>query len=294
MFASKRLGWLGVALLAAGLAGAQEVGAREGGAKQDAQKQDAYELVRVAVQTELDANRNDRSRWEYKDVYKGASGEKVSRVIETDKGTVKKKIEENGRPLTPEELQQEDARIEAFVHDERELAKQRKDGLQDDRRAENMLRMLPDAFLWTVKDEDEKTVTLAFVPNPDFDPPSMEARVFAAMAGEILLDKQQHRIRTLKGKLIRDVKFGMGLFGRMNQGGTFDVERREVAPGIWQITESHVHMQGHALLFKSIGEQEDEVKSEFRRSPVDTLEDAAVLLKGEPGSLSANRAVSTH
>jgi hypothetical protein len=248
----------------------------------------------MAVQTELDASRNDHSRWEYKDVYKGASGEKVFRVIETDKGTVKKKIEENGRPLTPEELQQEDARIEAFVHDERELAKQRKDGVQDDKRAENMLRMLPDAFLWTVKNEDEKNVTLAFVPNPKFDPPSMEARVFAAMAGEIVLDKQQHRIGTLKGKLIRDVKFGLGLFGRMNQGGTFDVERRELAPGIWQITESHVHMQGHALLFKSIGEQEDEVKCAFRRSPVDTLEEAAVLLKGEPGSLSANGAVSTH
>jgi hypothetical protein len=289
MFASKRLGWLGVALLAAGAACAQEVGAREGGAKQD-----AYDSVHIAVQTELDASRNDHSRWEYKDVYKGASGEKVFRVIETDKGTVKKKIEENGRPLTPEELKLEDARIDGFVHNEGQVAKQRKDGAQDDKRAQNMLRMLPDAFLWTVKDEDEKNVTLEFAPNPRFEPPSMELKVFAAMAGEIVLDKQQHRIRTMKGTLIRDVKFGMGLFGRMNQGGTFDVERRELAPGIWQITESHVHIQGHALLFKSIGEQEDEVKSEFRRSPVDTLERAAGVLKGEPSSLNANGVLSTH
>ena len=36
-----------------------------------------------------------------------------------------------------------------FIHDPAQIAKQRKEGLQDDRRAESMLRMLPDAFLWT-------------------------------------------------------------------------------------------------------------------------------------------------
>ena len=104
-----------------------------------------------------------------------------------------------------------------------------------------------------------------------------------------MVDKGQHRIQSIKGALTDDVKFGWGLFGRMKKGGTFEVERRELAPGVWQITESHVHIEGHALLFKTIGEQEDDVKCEFRRSPVETLEQAAVLLKGEPTSLSAQR-----
>jgi len=43
------------------------------------------------------------------------------------------------------------------------------------------------------------------------------------------------------------------------------VERREVGDGHWQITETHVHIQGHALLFKSISEQEDDEKSKFRQ-----------------------------
>jgi hypothetical protein len=59
---------------------------------------------------------------------------------------------------------------------------------------------------------------------------------------------------------------------------------------VWQITESHVHIEGKVLLFKNIGEQDDEVKSEFRPVPGETtLEQAAVMLKGEPGSLSASR-----
>jgi hypothetical protein len=118
----------------------------------------------------------------------------------------------------------------------------------------------------------------------------MEARVFAAMAGEIVINKQQNRLQTIKGQLIHDVTFGWGLFGRMNQGGTFNVERRELAPGIWQITESHVHIDGHVLLFKTISEQEDEVKTDFRPTPPHTsLEQAATILKAEPTSLDAER-----
>ena len=144
--------------------------------------------------------------------------------------------------------------------------------------------------MWTVKSEDAKTVTLAYMPDPNFVPPTMESRVFAAMAGEIVVDKQQHRIQTIKGRLLSDVKFGWGLLGKMYEGGTFDVERRELAPGIWQITESHVHILGHVLLFKNIGEQDDEVKSEYRRVPQETtLEQAATMLRGEPQALDAKR-----
>jgi hypothetical protein len=182
-----------------------------------AQEQDAKArgLVRVATQTELDCSRDDHSRWEYKDVYRGMDGEKVFRVVETGNGSLKKKVEENGRPLTPEELKQEDARLEGFVNDPAQQAKQRKDNNQDDKRAESMLRMLPDAFLWKVNSDDGKTVTLGFEPNPEFQPPTMESRVFAAMAGEIVVDKEQHRIKTIRGELTDDVKFGWGLFGRM-------------------------------------------------------------------------------
>ena len=65
---------------------------------------------------------------------------------------------------------------------------------------------------------------------------------------------------------MQDVTIGWGLLGRMDEGGTFRVERREVAPGIWQIVETHVHIEGRALLFKSIGEQQDEVQTEFYAS----------------------------
>ena len=256
-------------------------------AKQDPR---AQQMVRVAVQTELAADRDDHSHWQYRDLERKPDGEAFYQVVETDRGWVKKKLQQNGHALGTEELRAEDARIWAFVNDPGQQAKQRKEGEQDDKRAEDLLKMLPDAFLWSVKNDNGETVTFSFTPDPDFEPPTMESKVFSAMAGEIVVNKAQNRIQTIKGRLIHNVKFGWGLLGKMDAGGTFNVERRELAPGVWQIVESHVHINGRALFFKTIGEQEDEVKSQFRPTPpATTLEQAADLLKAEPTQLSAER-----
>ena len=108
-------------------------------------------------------------------------------------------------------------------------------------------------------------MVLHFKPDPQFNPPDLEARVFAAMEGEMAVDRQQHRIATLKGRLIHDVKIGYGLLGNLKAGGTFDVERRELTPTVWEIVETHVHIDGHALIFKTISENEDDVKSHFKQ-----------------------------
>ena len=79
------------------------------------------------------------------------------------------------------------------------------------------------------------------------------------------VDREQDRIVSLKGRLIHDVKIGFGFLGELKAGGTFDVERRELHPKLWEITETHVHVEGHALIFKTISEQEDDVRSHFEQ-----------------------------
>lgn len=257
---------------------------------QTSQDPHTQQVVKTAVQIELAADKADHSRWQYRSTVRRPEGEFVYQVVETDHGSVKKMIRRNGQQLSPADLDKENQRIDSFIHDPSQQAKKEKDSQQDDKRAEDMLRMLPDAFLWTIKSDAADGTVLSFVPDPDFSPPTMEARVFAAMAGEIVVSKPEMRIQRISGKLIRDVKFGYGLFGKMEQGGTFNVERRSLAPRIWQITESHVHIQGHILLFKTISEQEDEVKTDFRPTPPSTtLEQAATLLRREPGPQTAHR-----
>ena len=82
------------------------------------------------------------------------------------------------------------------------------------------------------------------VTDPNFDPDGMEAKVLSAMAGQITISKPQMRIRSIKGTLVDDVRIGFGVLARMHKGGSFQVERREVVPHHWQVTESRVHILG--------------------------------------------------
>ncbi|HEY1742948.1 MAG TPA: hypothetical protein VGG18_07260 [Granulicella sp.] len=242
--------------------------------------QDPRQIVQTAVNTELAASRDDHSLWRYRDEQRDAN--KVSIMVQTAKGSVKRLIERDGAPLTAEEARAEDARIQGNIHDPEKMAKQRRDGAADEKSAAELLNMLPTAFLWRMANENGDSITLTFSPNPDFYPPDMQSRVLSAMAGELVVDKKQHRIKTISGKLVHDVTFGWGLLGRMKQGGTFRVERRELKPGLWQITETHVNIVGKALLFKNIGEQQDEVQTDFTQVPPGTtLEQAAEMSKAQ-------------
>jgi hypothetical protein len=242
----------------------------------------ATDIVVEAVRAELAADQNDRSRWRYRDEQK-RQDDSISIVVQTENGAVRRLIARYGRPLTPAEAQAESNRINNFIHDPSLLAKQRRDGAQDDKSARDLLNILPTAFLWRVESEDAATIHLHFEPNPGFDPPSLQARVLGSMNGELVVDKNQHRIKTISGRLTRDVTFGFGLLGRLHAGGTFRVERRQVAPNLWQITETHVHIDGKALFFKNISQDQDEVQTNFTPVPGDTtLEQAAQMSHPEP------------
>ncbi len=232
------------------------------------------ELVRGAVLSELQANRTDQSNWRYRDQSDAPNRSQTFDAIETPQGELRRLIAVNSHPLSQADERKESERIKRFVNSPEEQAKAKRDGEHDDAQAERFLKMLPEAFTWSVVSQTPEETTLRYEPNPAFNPPTMESRVLAAMQGEMVIARSGDRIKSLRGKLGHDVKFGYGLLGKLNQGGTFDVERREVVPGHWEIVENHVHIGGHALLFKSISQNADEIKTGWKPSEDKTLAEA--------------------
>jgi hypothetical protein len=245
-----------------------------------AQQLPPRELVKQVVDNELKANQDDHTHWMYRDSDTLPAKSTVKLVVETPNGTVSKLILLNGHPLTPQEQAEDDARMESTLTDPSVVAKQRKNSAHDDQQSVSLMKMLPNAFIWTYTGESNGEIHLDFKPNPAFQPPTYASRVFAAMAGQAVVDAHQKRVKVLSGKLIQTVEFGWGIFGKMNKGGTFRIVRSQVAPGIWEITETHVHIQGHMLIFKSINEQEDETSGDYKKTPASmTLRQAIDKLK---------------
>ena len=232
----------------------------------------AVSAIRNAVNSELNASRLDHSAWNYRDHDVTPGKDAISHVIETPKGDLKRLLELNGRPLTGDAEQAELRRLHTFVDSPDEQGKMKADGAHDGAQARELLAMLPDAFVWTVAAQTPEETVLRFKPDPAFHPPDMQSRVMGTMAGEIVVSHDGDRIHTLRGTLTQDVRIGFGILGKIDKGGTFDIERREVAPGHWQITETHVHIGGKALFFKSIGQQEDQVNDDFKPSTAPNLQ----------------------
>lgn len=244
--------------------------------------QDPKALVQRMVQHELQAH-NDRSHWMYTDSMTDDSGTKVKEVVETHSGSLALTLSENGKPISQSKRMQEEAELRQKAQDPGEIKKAEKASDEDARKATEMMKILPDAFEYSLVGDNGEQVHLHFVPNPNFDPPTREAKVFHSMAGDMFIDKKSERLAGLSGTLESNVKFGFGILGRLQKGGTFEVRQKEVAPGHWELTLLDVHISGKALFFKSIEEQQHETRTEYHEVPDDlTPQDAvAILLRME-------------
>jgi hypothetical protein len=241
---------------------------------------DANEFVCEVLQHEIDEELQDHALWTYREQKTDDGKEKLFRVYQTPKGEIDRLIAVNGHPLTAAQIQAEDERIEKLISRPSEMRQHQKKIREDGEQARSLLRMFSDAFLFQYDGTQGALVRLRFTPNPKFRPPSHATQVFHHMTGTMLLDPKQKRLAAIDGTLTSEVKFAGGLFGHLDKGGTFVVHQQEVGPHLWEVTSMHVHINGKALLFKTIAVQEDEIYLDFHPVPDNaTLSQAAEFLR---------------
>jgi hypothetical protein len=246
------------------------------------------DLMRKVVQHELDAQKNDHSLWMYRDRVNIPAPPKQKLVVETHHGQLTCLEEVDGRPLTPDQKMAERRRIHDFVTNASAQQNAQQASRSDDQKSTELFSILPDAFLFQFAGKNGDNEKLSFVPNPNFRSHSMEAYVFHKMDGYVIVNTKEYRLVEIAGTLTHGVQFFGGLLGHLDPGGTFDVRMTEVAPGIWNIARMKVNMRGKVLFFKTIGDQEDETRSDFRQVPDGTTLSQAeqMLLKQQGGKRS--------
>lgn len=250
------------------------------------------QLVRTVVANELRASEKDHSHWMYRDHDVDPPKDVVKECVDTSNGQICRVLQRDGHALTPNEREQEKQHIQELVKNPSEQKKKQKEHQDDDRKAAELVNMLPHAFLYEYDGQESDYIRLRFRPNPDFNPPTREATVFHCMAGTMLIDHRQQRLADMKGTLIRNVEFGWGMLGRLMKGGMFEVRRQDVGSGHWVSTLLDVHIHGKALFFKTIDAEQHEVEEEFKRVPDHlTLAEGASMLEtpGLQASAQAGR-----
>ncbi len=253
------------------------------------------DLVRKAVKNENQPV-TDKTHYTYRLIKKKPDRTEVREMVETDQGVIGRLLMVNGKPLSAADRAKEDARLQRLIDDPQQLAQKQKSQKEDDRRTRNMVNALPDAFLYEyagVTNEQPwgELVNLKFKPNPNFDPPQRETMVYRGMEGTMSIAVPSYHIAKIEARLFRDVTFGWGILGHLDQGGQFIVIQKplEGTNGVhWEPSHMVLNFTGKALVFKTIHINDDDTTVDYRPVPDMTVAQAVDLLKKHDGEMAQN------
>jgi hypothetical protein len=238
----------------------------------------ANELARRVIINELKFQ-DDHTNWMYRLEKEQYGKKQVEEIIETREGSLSRLLSINDRPPSAKQQQEEDQRVQELITSQSAKRKLQRALDAETLQGRRLFKMLSEAFVFNYAGGDENLAKLRFRPDPNFHPPSLEARVFHDMEGEMWVDCKQERLAAFSGQLKQDVNFGFGLLGHLDKGGHFEVRQAEVVPGHWDMTTMSLEMTGKALLFKAIGVQKKENRRDFHQVSDDlTLTQAADVL----------------
>jgi hypothetical protein len=243
---------------------------------------DASALVRRAIQNREDAAKTHRPL-RYLLRKTGDHRDTTKDIIETDQGDVARLIAIQNQPLTPEANQAELDRLNTLANHPEIQEHRHQREQKDAARVNRLMRLLPDAFLY----RDQGTTPcpagaasgrtgeatchhLSFSPNSSFEPPDVEANIFRGLAGELWIDQAQERLTRLDAHVIANVDFGWGILGKLDKGGTIQLEQTDIGGRDWELTTLKLNLKGKALMLKSLDIQLTEQASHFSQVPPGT------------------------
>jgi hypothetical protein len=237
----------------------------------------AGELVVAVVGNEI-SDREKLQKWLCM-IEKRTGKQTLTEVqVETKEGPLYRLLAIDGTALSRDQRQKDDARIARLMQDPRQLQKLKQAQDEDEIKLEKLISLLPDAFLYDYDGTEDHLLRIKFRPNPDYNPPTYEARVIHSLAGMILIDPGQKRLARVTGQLMNRVEFGYGLLGRVDSG-TVELGRVPVGPQQWKTAFINIHFTGRLAIFKTISKEQYERRSDFRAVSNDlSLSDAKDLL----------------
>jgi hypothetical protein len=257
------------------------------------------DVMRKVAENEVKAADNELNRVFFRGVKITPKGSATHIYVQTKQATTGQLIATNGHPLTANERQSEEDRIERFINNPEELKKKCEQDHETAERTMRIVRALPDAFLFTYAGQEAGTETIGrtgttllkftFHPNPAYQPPTRVEEVLTGLQGYVLIDPKNLRLAAIDGTLFKDVAFGWGILGHLNKGSRFAVQQVNLDDKVWQVSGVTLNFTGKVLMLKSINVNTTEVFSGFQGIPPEfSLVQALEFMKHQSASISAN------
>ena len=243
------------------------------------------------VDNELNALNHKGSYLRYHMHVVDAKGEMLRDVIESKDGSVARLIMRSGRPLTAEEDKAERDRLQAMLDSPSSFARHMKNDAQERKIADDLIRLMPDAMLYSYTPGQPQTpnsagstqIVIDYRPNPKFSPPTMISQALMGLRGRVWIDSQTRQLIRMEGEVFQSVNFGFGMVAHVFPGGKLMLEQTNAGGGRWIFSHFVEEVDFRALMVKTVRVHEDVTAGSFQVLPGGmSYQDAIHLLLNTP------------
>jgi hypothetical protein len=243
-----------------------------------------------ATAKELDALHHRNSYLRYRIHIVDAKGDRVRDIIESRDGTVARLIYRDGKPVTAEEDNDERKRLNDMLDNPEAFAKHAKGDDSGKKIADNLMRLMPDAMIYTYVPGQPQTgkrpgkteVVIDYEPNPKFHPPSTTAEALTGLKGRAWVDANSKTIVRMEGNVFKSVNFGWGMLAHIYPGGNLALEQGDAGNGRWIFTHFTQRISVRALMVKTLKISSDVDSSNFQTVPAMSYQEAVHILLDTP------------
>lgn len=221
------------------------------------------DLISRATENELQALESPVP-FRYQERLEWSWGTETRSVIETSEGRADRIVQFAGGPLSSEQQAKQERRLKKLLSDHDAVKNELQDQKAETQRRIRMVKAFPRAFFFDFAGRENGLLRFDFRPNPEFSPKDRETQMYRGMEGKVWVEPAHERIVQVRGKLVKDVSFGWGIFGRLNKGGIYEISQTQLSPGIWRITTLNVDVKGRIFLLNSFRFMRRESNTHFR------------------------------
>ena len=231
--------------------------------------QTAQQIMDAACANDI-GQQSSNTLWESTSERRSAGHVFVERTIETVDGDVSELLSVDGHAPVGAEKTKNDKALHELLKSAQAREAMHTATTTENSDAAALMRVLPKMFLLDDRGQTDGVETIAFKPDPAFQPQSLEQRAIHGMSGTFYVERKSMRLTEIDAVVAEQVQFGYGILGTLDKGGTYTLRRVEVGPGVWKTKYTKIDLNGRVALFKAINKQSEESKSGWRPVPSDT------------------------
>lgn len=202
-------------------------------------------------------------------------GNQLRDVIESKDGTVARLIMRDDRPLTDEEDQAERQRLADQLASPSAFAKHINKEESGRKMADEMIKLMPDAMVYsyipgqpqTMTNSDAPQVVLDYKPNPGFSAPTTASQALSGLEGKMWIDARSRQLIRMEGTIFQPVNLGWGMLAHIYPGGKLVLEQTNAGGQRWIFTHFSQQVSVRAFMVKTLNVKTNVDAAEFQVLP---------------------------